>query len=49
MLLRAYTKPELRRYTNSWWYDSYVPQNLEKLKAMAQEYVNHKYDFVEKE
>ncbi len=49
MLLRAYMKPELRRYTNSWWYDSYVPQNLEKLKAMAQEYVNHKYDFVEKE
>jgi glycosyltransferase involved in cell wall biosynthesis len=49
MLLRAYRNPDLRKYTNAWWYTSYVPENLERLEVLAQEYVNNKYDFMEKE
>jgi glycosyltransferase involved in cell wall biosynthesis len=47
MLLRAAATPELRKYTNHWWYDTYVPQNQDRLKELARQYVEGKYDYVE--
>jgi glycosyltransferase involved in cell wall biosynthesis len=47
MLLRAAANPDLRKYTNHWWYDVYVRENQEKIVRLAKEYVDGKYDLVE--
>ena len=36
MLLRAHSNPRLQDGTNSYWYDKFVPENLDRIKAGAQ-------------
>lgn len=38
MIRRAIREPELRRYTNSWWYQTYYPEHKEDIERMAEEY-----------
>jgi hypothetical protein len=35
MLSRAMRVPEMKKYTNAWWYDTYYPQHEEELKDYA--------------
>jgi 2-polyprenyl-3-methyl-5-hydroxy-6-metoxy-1,4-benzoquinol methylase len=42
MLLRAYENPTIRGGTNAWWYDEFVPQNIEMIRRSAREFSNHK-------
>ena len=35
MLMQAYNDPELRKWTNAWWYTVHVPSRLEELKERA--------------
>jgi len=38
MLLRAYENPSMRGGTNAWWYDKFVPENMEMLKSSARQF-----------
>lgn len=38
MFKRAMENPELQRYTNRWWYDTYYPANQERILAEAMAY-----------
>jgi glycosyltransferase involved in cell wall biosynthesis len=38
MLLRAKQDPLLTKWTNSWWYDTYVPKNRERLLKQSELY-----------
>jgi glycosyltransferase involved in cell wall biosynthesis len=38
MLMNAFRRPALQMYTNSWWYEAYVPDMRETLEKHAAEY-----------
>lgn len=38
MLVRALDNPELQKWTNRWWFDTYCKQNEVELRRMAAEY-----------
>jgi SAM-dependent methyltransferase/glycosyltransferase involved in cell wall biosynthesis len=42
MLLRAYENPSIRGGTNAWWYDEFVPKNIEMIRKSAREFSNQK-------
>jgi len=38
MLRRAMNEPELRKWTNAFWFDRWVPEHQDEIHAMAEEY-----------
>lgn len=41
ILLKNSLNPHLQDGTNSWWYETYVPQNIERIRQEAAEYVQY--------
>lgn len=41
MLLRAYRNPKIRGGTNGWWYDKFVPENINTITSSAREFDQH--------
>src|SRR5438045_1936208 len=41
MLLRAFENPRIRGGTNAWWFESFLPENIDAIRADAQKFQNN--------